>query len=119
MNTVALRLFYLFYLLPETDMATLIAARAARDAATAVYEQAMETYRLASQQALIADLLYAVRDHAVANYEIEGWGVVIECYDDADIIKIIGDARTTFSAITKVRKHVAPYVVVRDDIRAA
>jgi hypothetical protein len=119
MNHVALHLLYLFYLPPETDMTNLTAARAARDAATAVYEQAMETYRLASQQALTADLLYAVRDHAVANYELDGWDVVIECYDDADIIKIIGDARTTFSAITKVRAHVAPYAVVRDDIRAA
>jgi len=119
MNTVALRLLYLFYLLLETDMTTLIAARAARDAATAVYEQAMETYRLASQQALIADLLYAVRDHAVAYYEVDGWDVVIECYDDADIIKIIGDARTATHAIDLVGAHVALYAAVRDDIRAA
>ena len=100
-------------------MTNLTAARAARDAATAVYEQAMEAYRLAAQQALTDDLLAAVRDHAVANYEVDGWDVVIECYDDADIIKIIGGARTALSAIDKVRAHVAPYATVRDDIRAA
>ena len=100
-------------------MSNLTAARAARDAATAIYEAAMEAYRLASQQALTDDLLAAVRAHATAYYEVDGWDVVIECYDDADIIKIIGDARTACGAITKVRAHVAPYARVRDDIRAA
>ena len=100
-------------------MTNLTAARAARDAATAVYEQAMEAYRLAAQQALTDDLLAAVRDHAVANYEVDGWDVVIECYDDDELIKIIGDTRTACCAITKVRAHVAPYATVRDDIRAA
>jgi hypothetical protein len=100
-------------------MTDLTAARAARDAATAVYEAAMETYRLASQQALTDDLLAAVRAHATAYYDVHGWDVVTECYDDADIIKIIGDARTAAHAIGLVRAHVAPYAVVRDDIRAA
>ena len=100
-------------------MSNLTAARAARDAATAVYEQAMEAYRLAAQQALTDDLLAAVREHAVANYEVDGWDVVIECYDDDELIKIIGDTRTACCAITKVRAHVAPYATVRDDIRAA
>jgi hypothetical protein len=100
-------------------MTNLTAARAARDAATAIYEAAMETYRLASEQALIADLLAAVRGYAVANYEVDGWDVVIECYDDEELIKIIGDTRTACCAITKVRAHVAPYATVRDDIRAA
>ena len=100
-------------------MINLTAARAARDAATAVYEQAMEAYRLAAQQALTDDLLAAVREHATAYYELHGWDVVIECYDDADIIKIIGDARTELAAIRRVGAHVAPYASVRDDIRAA
>ena len=97
-------------------MSNLTAARAARDAATAIYETAMETYRLASEQ---AGLLAAVREHATAHYEVHGWDVVVECYDDADIIKIIGDARTATRAIDLVGAHVAPYAVVRDDIRAA
>ena len=109
MNRVALRLLYLFYLLPETDMTNLTAA-------TAIYDAAMETYRIASEQ---AGLLAAVREHATAHYEVHGWDVVVECYDDADIIKIIGDARTATRAIDLVGAHVAPYVVVRDDIRAA
>lgn len=100
-------------------MSNLTAARAARDAATAAYEQAMEAYRLASEQALAADLLAAVREHATAYYELHGWDVVAECYDDADIIKIIGGARTAMTAIDKVRAHVAPYAKARDDIRAA
>ena len=97
-------------------MIDLTAARAVRDAATAIYETAMETYRLASEQ---AGLLAAVRDHATAYYELHGWDVVIECYDDADIIKIIGDARTATHAIDLVGAHVALYAAVRDDVRAA
>ena len=97
-------------------MSNLTAARAARDAATAIYETAMETYRLASER---AGLLAAVCAHATAYYEVHGWDVVVECYDDEDLIKIIGDTRTACCAITKVRAHVAPYAVVRDDIRAA
>lgn len=47
------------------------------------------------------DLIDAVRKHALACYE-QGWGVVLECYDDADILDFIGEAGTPEAAIKAV-----------------
>ncbi len=32
------------------------------------------------------ELVKAVKDHALANYETGGWDYVIECWDDAEIL---------------------------------
>lgn len=54
-----------------------------------------------------ARLVRAVKNHALEHYETYGWSEVIECYEDSDIIGIIGDATTPAGAIRKVRAVVA------------
>ena len=44
-------------------------------------------------------LIAAVKKHALANYERDGWDYVVECYDDAQIADIIKTARTPTGAI--------------------
>lgn len=50
------------------------------------------------------DLVAAVRHHALANYSAGGWDYVVECWEDSDILEIIGDAQTVDAAIDKVRR---------------
>jgi hypothetical protein len=49
-----------------------------------------------------AALIAAVRKHAQDNYEKGGWDVIVECYDDADIVKAMGNATTATQAIKNV-----------------
>ncbi len=47
----------------------------------------------------MVDLIKAVREHAKANYESDGWDILVECYSDDDIRDIIGGAKTIKGAI--------------------
>lgn len=38
------------------------------------------------------EMIQAVRKHAYENYEQGGWDIVVECYDDGDILELISDA---------------------------
>lgn len=60
------------------------------------------------------ELIAAVRAHAEENYG-QGWDIVVECYDDAEIAEVIGRARTVKGAIAKF----APMIDVWGDRRAA
>jgi hypothetical protein len=51
----------------------------------------------------LADLILAVRAHAEANYDQDGWDYLVECWEDADIAKQIGKARTVAGAIRNCR----------------
>lgn len=62
-----------------------------------------------NKEALIA----AVREHAQKHYEEGGWDYVVECYEDADILEEIGDARTPAQAIANVKR----IVNLRDERR--
>ena len=64
------------------------------------------------------NLVNAVKAHALANYERDGWDIVIECYSDDDIAAIIKKARTPAGAIKMVRAEIKPSADYRDDIRA-
>lgn len=48
-----------------------------------------------------ADLIHAVRQHALALYE-QGWDVIEECYSDDDLDYLIGEAKTADEAIAAV-----------------
>ena len=59
-----------------------------------------------------AELIQAVKDHAMNNYDRSyGWSEVIECYSDTDIAGIIGDAQTAKDAILRM----AEMVELRDE----
>jgi hypothetical protein len=49
------------------------------------------------------ELVEAVKEYAAANYNKDGWDYIVETYDDAQIDKAIGQARTANGAIKKVR----------------
>jgi hypothetical protein len=65
------------------------------------------------------DLINAVRDHAYANYNDDGWDYVVECWEDGDILEAIGDADTAEEAVARVREAVRPLAEMRDEVRAA
>ena len=65
-----------------------------------------------------AELIAAVKAHAIAHYEENGWDIVVECYDDAQIAEIIGGCRTAKGAIRAVKQHIAPVAGYRADIQA-
>ena len=64
------------------------------------------------------NLVEAVKAHALANYEKQGWDIVIECYSDDDIAEIIKTARTPAGAIKMVRAEIKPRADYRDEVRS-
>ena len=67
----------------------------------------------------LQDLVQAVKDHAVKNYETGGWDYVVECWEDADIAnEIAGSVQTPAGAIMKVGKIVKILNDNRRDVMA-
>jgi hypothetical protein len=66
-------------------------------------------------------LINAVRKHAMDNYEQDGWDVLVECYDDGDILELISNdnASTVEEAIASVQKTLKIYDDHRAEIRGA
>ena len=58
----------------------------------------------------------AVKRHAIAHYEQDGWDYIVECYADAQIADIIKTARTEKGAIRMMRAHIKPRSDYRADI---
>ena len=54
-----------------------------------------------------AELVEAVKAHALAHYNDGGWDVIVECYTDAEIADQIGGARTVKGALAKFRDGVS------------
>lgn len=52
---------------------------------------------------VLAELVEGVKRHAVENYNEAGWDVVVEAMDDAEIGRLVGQARTIDGAIKKVK----------------
>jgi len=69
------------------------------------------------RQYVIAQYVLAIKAHAIANYEIDGWDYVVECYDDAQIADIVKTARTEKGAIRMMRAQVKPRADYRADIQ--
>lgn len=63
-------------------------------------------------------IVAGVRAHAEANYDKGGWDEVVEAWDDADILKEAGTARTLNGAICKVAAVVKTRHEYAEDIRA-
>lgn len=64
-------------------------------------------------------LIKGVREYAIHNYNREGWDVVVEAWEDEDILRCVQDATTVEQAIENVREMVKIYNDVREDIRNA
>lgn len=65
------------------------------------------------------DLIIAVRDHALANYNTDGWDYLVECWMDGDILECLDGAETVDQAIANVRDALAPLAEMRDEVRSA
>jgi len=63
-------------------------------------------------------LVKAVRDHAIANYDSDGWDYVVETFSDADISAVVKSARTVKAAIGMVKKDVRPLYEMRREMQA-
>ena len=50
------------------------------------------------------DLVQAVRAHAITNYNKGGWDFLVECWEDSDIEKQIGNAKTVRGAIMACKR---------------
>ena len=59
--------------------------------------------RLAEIRECKSLLVAGVRAHALENYNSDGWDYVVECFEDAEILEEIGDAKTLPAAIENVR----------------
>ena len=64
------------------------------------------------------ELVAAVRKYAQENYETGGWDSIVECYDDADIIRDMGAAATAEEAIRNVGRLADIWDDRRQDIQA-
>lgn len=51
------------------------------------------------------ELIQAVRDHAIRNYETGGWDEIVEFLSDDDIADLIGECHTVSGAIAKAAKY--------------
>ena len=66
-----------------------------------------------------ADLITAVREYAVANYDKDGFDFLVECWTDEDIANAITGAKSKTAAIAAARKAVKVLADARQDARAA
>jgi hypothetical protein len=65
----------------------------------------------------MAELVAAVRRHALDTYTTDGWDIVVECWSDDDIAAELARVRTVNGSIKAVRKAVRPAAEHRDEIR--
>jgi hypothetical protein len=62
------------------------------------------------------DLVDAVKRHANAHYEQDGWDLVVETMDDEDLYKLVRMCGTMRGAIRVVKAHVKVVHDYRNDI---
>lgn len=60
----------------------------------------------------------AIRAHAEANYNKDGWDFLVECWSDEDIAEAAGKARSDKAAIAKVKAALRPLAERREEVRA-
>ena len=64
------------------------------------------------------ELIKAVRDHALDNYEKGGWDILVECWDDEEIAEVIGGAKTPKAAIAACKRVIGTIDEYRSDVIA-
>lgn len=72
------------------------------------------------EKATMAQMIAAVKAHAAAHYEEDGWDSVMECYDDKDLQAEIEEsgATTAHEAIRAVGYYAGIWNDRRQDIEA-
>ena len=59
-----------------------------------------------------------VREHALQNYNQDGWDFLVECWEDSDIAEYVGDTQDLEEAINRCRRVVMALDEQRREIRA-
>ena len=59
------------------------------------------------------DFVTEIKAHALANYNRDGWDIVVECYSDEELRELTVSCKTAEQAIAKV----GDMVKVQDDYR--
>ena len=59
-----------------------------------------------------------VKKHANANYDKDGWDYIVECFTDAELGELIGNADTPNEAIRRVSRTAKLYNERRREIQA-
>ena len=49
-----------------------------------------------------ASLIAQIRQHALRNYETDGWDYLVECWSDAEILEKVKDCRSYNGCIKKL-----------------
>jgi hypothetical protein len=62
------------------------------------------------------EMIAAVRKHALKHYEEGGWDILVETYDDEEIIEVIKDCKNLDEAIKAVGEAVGVVADVRADV---
>lgn len=66
----------------------------------------------------VEELVAAVREYAVSNYNKDGWDYVVECWADDEIAIEIDGCRTDAGAIKRMKAAVKPLNERRAEVRA-
>jgi hypothetical protein len=80
-----------------------------------VYVPNTDTTKLTANKAA---LLASVKQYAMDHYEEGGWDIVVECYDDAELLSIIGWAFTEKAAVARVAASVGIIAERRAEVQA-
>ena len=59
-------------------------------------------------------LIAKIREHALRNYNQDGWDYLVECYSDNDIILLVAECESYEQAIAKLAK----LLKIKDDYRS-
>jgi hypothetical protein len=64
------------------------------------------------------EIAQAVYNHALKNYRHDGWDIIVECYDLAEIVEVMGNASTVVGAIKNVQRIIKPAAAYRKEVEA-
>lgn len=79
----------------------------------------MNTPNMNAPEVRHAAMVTAVRAHASANYEVDGWDIVVETMSDDEICTIVRRCHNEAGAIRKMASYIRPIANVRADIQGA
>jgi len=59
-----------------------------------------------------------VKEFANANYEVNGWDIVVECYADDEIQTVIAKAKSDIDAVSIMQEWIKPQSDYRSEVQA-
>jgi hypothetical protein len=72
-------------------------------------------YSNKEEQAMFVEV---VKAFANANYEVNGWDIVVECYADDEIEMVTRNATSDIEAVSMMQEWVKPQADFREELQA-